>query len=95
MYDWANSAHSVVIITILPIFYNTVAGYTGDAASSMNTWGYCTSIAMLVIALMAPVMGVLGDFKGMRKKVVLLFSGDWSAFLWIFGGYTNAGFYQS
>ena len=69
MYDWANSAHSVVIITILPIFYNTVAGYTSDAASSMNTWGYCTSAAMLLIALMAPVMGVLGDFKGMRKRL--------------------------
>ena len=28
MYDWANSAHSVVVVTILPIFYNTVADYT-------------------------------------------------------------------
>ena len=29
MYDWANSAHSVVVVTILPIFYNTVAENTG------------------------------------------------------------------
>ena len=32
MYDWANSAHSVVVVTILPIFFNTVAGYMQDAA---------------------------------------------------------------
>lgn len=73
LYDWANSAHSVVIVTILPIFYNTVAEYTSNAASSMNTWGYCTSIAMLVIALMAPIMGVLGDFRGFRKRLFTIF----------------------
>ena len=28
MYDWANSAHSVIIVTLLPIFFDTVAGYT-------------------------------------------------------------------
>ncbi len=73
LYDWANSAHSVVIVTILPIFYNTVAEYTPDAASSMNTWGYCTSAAMLLIALMAPIMGVLGDFRGLRKRLFSVF----------------------
>ena len=25
MYDWANSAHSVIIVTLLPIFFDTVA----------------------------------------------------------------------
>ena len=33
MYDWANSAHSVIVVTILPIFYNTVVEYMADAAS--------------------------------------------------------------
>ena len=32
MYDWANSAHSVIVVTILPIFYNTVAEYMAHAA---------------------------------------------------------------
>ena len=53
MYDWANSAHSVIVVTILPIFYNTVAEYTGDAVSSMSTWGYATSAAMAIVALLA------------------------------------------
>ena len=73
MYDWANSAHSVIVVTILPIFYNTVAGFMADANSGMATWGYATSAAMAIVALMAPVMGVFGDFKGMRKKLLTLF----------------------
>lgn len=73
LYDWANSAHAVVIVTILPIFYNTVAEFTSDAASSMNTWGYCTSTVMLLIAIMAPILGVLGDFKRMRKRLFCCF----------------------
>lgn len=73
MYDWANSAHSVVVVTILPIFYNTVANYTRDSATSMSTWGYCTSIAMLLIAFLAPILGAFSDFKGYRKKMFSAF----------------------
>lgn len=39
----------------------------------MNTWGYVTSIAMLVVALLAPVLGAFGDFNGMRKKMFTVF----------------------
>ncbi len=73
MYDWANSAHSVVVVTILPVFYNSVASFTSDAAKSMGTWGYCTSLAMLVIALLAPVLGAFGDFQGWRKRLFTAF----------------------
>lgn len=69
MYDWANSAHSVIVVTILPIFFDTVADYTADSVSSMSTWGYATSIAMAIVALAAPFLGVFGDIRGMRKKL--------------------------
>lgn len=73
MYDWANSAHSVIVVTILPIFFDTVAGYTADSVSSMSTWGYATSIAMAIVALSAPFLGVFGDIRGMRKKLFTVF----------------------
>ena len=73
MYDWANSAHSVVVVTILPIFFNTVASYMQDAASGMTVWGYATSTAMAIVALAAPVLGVFGDFEGFRKKLFTVF----------------------
>ena len=70
MYDWANSAHSVIVVTILPIFFDSVASCTADSVSSMSTWGYATSIAMAIVALAAPFLGVFGDIRGMRKKAV-------------------------
>lgn len=73
MYDWANSAHSVIVVTILPIFFDSVAEYTADSVSSMSTWGYATSIAMAIVALSAPFLGVFGDIRGMRKKLFAAF----------------------
>ena len=75
MYDWANSAHSVIVVTLLPIFFDSVAGYTADSVSSMSTWGYATSIAMAIVALAAPFLGVFGDIRGMRKRLFALFIG--------------------
>ena len=75
MYDWANSAHSVIVVTLLPIFFDTVAGYTADSVSSMSTWGYATSLAMAIVALSAPFLGVFGDIRGMRKRLFALFVG--------------------
>lgn len=73
MYDWANSAHSVIIVTLLPIFFDTVAGYTADSVSSISAWGYATSAAMLIVAVAAPFLGVFGDIRGMRKKLFTVF----------------------
>src|SRR5574344_495719 len=73
MYDWANSAHSVIVVTILPIFFDTVAGYTADSVSSMSTWGFATSLAMAIVALSAPFLGVFGDIRDMRKKLFTAF----------------------
>src|SRR5699024_4137858 len=73
MYDWANSAHSVIVVTILPIFFDSVAECTADSVSSMSTWGYATSIAMAIVALSAPFLGVFGDIRGMHKKLFAAF----------------------
>lgn len=73
MYDWANSAHSVIVVTILPIFFNTVAHYTADSNSSLSIWGYATSIAMAIVAISAPLFGSFGDIYGMRKKLFAVF----------------------
>lgn len=56
-----------------PHLFDTVAGYTADSVSSMSTWGYATSIAMLIVALAAPFLGVFGDIRGMRKKLFSFF----------------------
>ena len=94
MYDWANSAYATTVMAaMLPPYFSSVAqgaGFTGAQASSM--WGYVTSLTMLVIALMAPILGAVADYTGSKKKfmfgffivaitftslLVLISTGDW------------------
>ncbi len=66
MYDWANSAHSVIIVTILPIFYESL---TANSIGAVSRWGAGTSVAMLLVAVLAPLLGVLADFKHWKKRL--------------------------
>ncbi|MDC7222955.1 MAG: MFS transporter [Spirochaetales bacterium] len=70
MYDWANSAHSIVVVTILPIFFMSLFENNTDAVA---TWGSVTSASKFIVALLAPLMGALGDFKDMKKRLLALF----------------------
>ena len=70
MYDWANSAHSIVIVTVLPIFFMSL--FT-DKTLGQAKLGAFTSIAAVLIALLAPLLGTIGDFKHMKKRLFTLF----------------------
>ena len=70
MYDWANSAHSIVVVTILPIFFMSLFE---DNTGAVATWGTVTSASKFLVALMAPLMGSLGDFRDMKKRLLALF----------------------
>lgn len=83
MYDWANSAQSSIIVAILlPILYKNIAVASGLYKTlATSYWGYASSLASLLVALAAPVLGTLGDYMGLRKR---MFSG----FLWVGVGAT-------
>ena len=53
MYDWANSAHSVIVVTILPIFFDTVAGYTAEQVDAINAaagpFGILSVILIIIV----------------------------------------------
>ncbi len=70
MYDWANSAHSIVVVTVLPIFFMALFD---NNASAVGWWGYVTSAAKLVIAILAPLLGTIGDYKNMKKRMFKFF----------------------
>ncbi|MEA5050245.1 MAG: MFS transporter [Oscillospiraceae bacterium] len=68
MYDWANSIYATnIMAAIFPIYFALVATDTGD-----KVYGFAVSAANLVVAVLAPLLGAIGDFTGMKKK---LFSG--------------------
>lgn len=75
LYDWANSAFSAIVAAIiLPVFFKTVAEGNGvSAVDATAYWGYATSCGTLICAVLAPFLGTLGDFKGMKKKLFTAF----------------------
>lgn len=75
MYDWANSAYSTIITAaVLPIFFKSVtrgAGINPNIADSY--WGYGTAVASIIVALFAPILGTLGDYKNMKMRLFRVF----------------------
>jgi len=75
LYDWANSAFSAIVAAIiLPIFFKEMAQMGGvDSVDATAYWGYATSLGTFICAVLAPFLGTLGDFKGMKKKLFTAF----------------------
>ncbi|NIX15725.1 MAG: MFS transporter [Candidatus Dadabacteria bacterium] len=75
MYDWANSAFATTVMAaILPVYYSKVAGVTLEGNTATVYWGYTTAIALLITALIAPIMGAIADFSGAKKKFLMIFA---------------------
>jgi len=74
-YDWANSAFSAIVSAIiLPIYFKSVADGSGvNNVDATAYWGYATSLGTLICAVLAPFLGTLGDFRGMKKKLFSVF----------------------
>ncbi len=69
MYDWANSIYATnIMAAIFPIYFAAVATEQGN-----QIYGYAVSIANLLVAVLAPLLGSIGDFKGMKKKLFVTF----------------------
>lgn len=73
LYDVGNSAFTLLISTILPIYFNYLAGNAGlSDVDYLAYWGYAASITTLIVAVIGPVMGTLADTKGYKKPVFII-----------------------
>ncbi|MBW2078580.1 MAG: MFS transporter [Deltaproteobacteria bacterium] len=69
MYYWANSAFATSIMAaVLPEFYTSFAGATLHKTTATSYWGYSNTIAMLIIAITAPLLGAMADHSGAKKR---------------------------
>ncbi len=98
LYDVGNSAFTLLITTILPIYFNSLADSAGLSSEHyMAYWGYAASVTTLIVALLGPVFGTLADTKGYKKPIFLValaigvvgcvslgFAKHWMVFLIIF-----------
>ena len=75
MYDWANSAFvTTVMAAVLPVYYSKVAGATLQPHIATAYWGYTTTIALLIVAFLSPILGAIADFSGIKKKFLAYFA---------------------
>lgn len=68
LYDVGNSAFVLLVSTIMPLYFNHLAGSAGLSDSDyLAYWGYAASIATIIVAVMGPVTGTMADMKGFKK----------------------------
>ena len=98
LYDIGNSAFILLVTTIVPIYFNSLAGSAGISNTDyLAYWGYATSIATLLVVFIGPIFGTLADTKGFKKPIFTIsmlvgalgctalgFTGSWIIFLVIY-----------
>lgn len=74
LYDVGNSAFTMLVATIFPIYFNYLAGNAGISdVDYLAYWGYATSLCTLLVALMGPTLGAIADTKDFKKKIFTIF----------------------
>lgn len=75
LYDFGNSAFSTTIMAaVLPVFYYDVAAVGVDESLATSYWGYSQSIAVLIVAVLAPFLGAISDYSAAKKKFLRFFA---------------------
>lgn len=76
MYDWANSAFvTTIMAAVLPVYYHQVAASTVPENMRTVYWGYTQTVALIVIAVIGPILGAAADYLGAKKKFLASFVG--------------------
>ncbi len=72
MYDFGNSAYAAVVL--LAIYAAYFKGQVVGGAQGSWLWGLSVGIAMLAVALTAPLLGTIADYSGGKKRFLLFFT---------------------
>ena len=75
-YDWANSAFQCTIITaVFPVYFASVAADNLPPAVATERFATATTLALAIVAIIAPVLGAYADFAGAKKRLLAIFLG--------------------
>jgi UMF1 family MFS transporter len=76
MYDWANSAFQTTIIAaVFPIYFASVAAVDLPDAERTSRFAWATTIAIVIVALVAPLLGAIADYAAVKKRMLAVFMG--------------------
>jgi MFS transporter, UMF1 family len=75
MYDWALSGLQTVITTaIFPIYFVKVAAAHLPGSGGTQLYARANTIALLIVAVISPVLGAISDYKGNKKGFIAFFT---------------------
>lgn len=76
LYDVGNSAFTMLVATIFPIYFNHLADIAGiSSVNYLAYWGYATSICTLLVAILGPTLGAVADTRNYKKVIFSVFLG--------------------
>jgi len=98
LYDVGNSAFILLVSTIIPIYFNYLAGNAGiSEVDYLAYWGYAASVSTVIVAIIGPVLGTIADTRNYKKPLftismmvgvlgcaALSFPKSWIVFLAVF-----------
>ena len=76
LYDWANSAYAITVLTgLFPIFFKEYWYPAGTRATDSTFYlGIANSTGGVIVACLAPILGAIADRGGARKKFLMFFA---------------------
>ena len=70
LYDVGNSAFTLLASTVIPIYFNGIAGTGGiSETDAVAYWGYAASLVTLIVAVLGPVLGTFADYGGWKRPM--------------------------
>jgi UMF1 family MFS transporter len=76
LYDWANSAVvTTIVAAVFPIYFYRVAGAGLPEGAATQRFAIATVLAMVGLALLAPILGAVADYAAAKKKLLAVFVG--------------------
>ena len=74
MYDWAaSSMQTTIMVAVFPIYFVKVAGAGVAASAATQRLATVNTIALVIIALLSPILGAVSDFGGTKKRWAAIF----------------------
>ena len=68
MYDWAASAmQTTIMVAVFPIYFVKVAGAGLPESGATQRLATVNTIALVIIALLSPILGAVSDYRGAKK----------------------------
>ncbi len=75
MYDWANSAFTTTVMAgFFPVFFKEYWSQGAEVTVSTAKLGLANSLASIIVAVMAPILGAIADCAGQKKKFLIFFA---------------------